>query len=50
MIFFTEIEKINPKINMETQRPQIAKQFWEKSAKIEVSQLPTSDYTTEPYQ
>jgi hypothetical protein len=27
MIFFTEIEKINPKINMETQRPQIAKQF-----------------------
>ena len=48
MTFFTEPEQKNFTIDMETERPQIAKQSWERKMELEESTFLTSDYTTKP--
>jgi hypothetical protein len=48
MAFFTEIEKQTVKFIWKPNRPSIAKAILSKRTKMEVSQYPTSNYTTEP--
>jgi hypothetical protein len=50
MTFITEIEKSTIKFTWKQQRPRLAKAIHSKTAMLEVSQYPTSNYITKQLQ